>query len=561
MSVFRARRSHRAAVSASDSSRIGKWVPGRAAAFSVAAFVALAPALAQETLSYTYDSRGRLVRVVHASSANDGISSSFTYDDADNRTGSSVSTEGGVTTLTLSPSSLPDGTVGTAYSETITASGGSGGYSYTKASGILPTGLSLNGSTGVLSGTPTTADSYNFTISATDSSGGSGSHAYTVSIGNGGTSGLTLTPATLPNGAVGTRYVETITATGGTGTGERYTVSAGSLPPGLDLRLLSGRIVGTPTTGGSYNFTIHATDSGDNSGSRAYSIAISGGGGGGGTTGDCTGISFAAANDSATEGANLAFTVTKTGSTGVDCSVDYATSNGTATTADYTGKSGTLTFTSAQVSKTISVATTDDSTAESDETVRLTLSGATNGAAISDSLGIGTINDNDAASGTCSSVSFSVSDESVSEGVTLGFTVTKTGSASVSCSVSYATADGTAVAPGDYAAAAGTLTFTSTQTSKTVSISTVYHPTKFEKTMYLNLSSPTGGSAVTDGQGIGTIFGTAIGGCTTCLQSSDPSAASTTGVTTDSTRPEGPASTDSQPPPDALEPETPGDVR
>jgi YD repeat-containing protein len=558
MSVFRARRSHGAAVSASDSSSVRKWMPGRAAAFAVAAFVALAPALAQETLTYSYDARGRLVRVVHAGTANDGVSSNYNYDDADNRTGATVSMQGGATTLTLSPNNLPNGTVGTAYSETVTASGGSGGYSYAKSSGTLPAGLVLHTSTGVLSGTPTSADSSAFTISATDSSGGSGSHAYTVTIAGGGTTGLTLTPATLPNGAVGTRYVETITATGGTGSGERYTISAGSLPPGLDLRLLSGRIVGTPTTGGSYDFTVHATDNGNNSGSRAYTVAISGGGG---TTGDCAGISFAAANDSATEGANLAFTVTKTGSTGVDCSVDYATSNGTAATADYTGKSGTLTFTSTQTSKSISVATTDDSTAENDETVRLTLSSATNGATISDSLGIGTINDNDAATGTCSGISFSVSDDSVAEGSVLGFTVTKAGTTSVSCSVSYATADGTAIAPGDYSVESGTLTFTSAQSSKSVSVSTVYHPTKFDKTMYLNLSSPGGGSTLSDGQAVGTIIGSGFGGCITCTQSSDPVAASTTDTTSSSESPQEPSSTDSQPPPDALEPETPGDIR
>jgi len=122
----------------------------------VAALVLLitfSPALASETITYTYDALGRLVNVNHGTTGpNAGAVSSYTYDKADNRQNVTVAT--GTATLTLSPASLPNGTVGTAYSQTIAASGGTGtGYSYSVSSGTLPTGLTLS-SGGVLSGTP-----------------------------------------------------------------------------------------------------------------------------------------------------------------------------------------------------------------------------------------------------------------------------------------------------------------------------------------------------------------------------------------------------------------------
>ena len=88
-------------------------------------------------------------------------------------------------TITLAPTTLPGGTVATPYSQTITASGGTPSYTFTYT-GTLPTGLTLS-SAGVLSGTPLAAGTFNFTVTATDASTGtgapySGSQAYTVAI-------------------------------------------------------------------------------------------------------------------------------------------------------------------------------------------------------------------------------------------------------------------------------------------------------------------------------------------------------------------------------------------
>jgi hypothetical protein len=83
--------------------------------------------------------------------------------------------------ITVQPSSLPAGLQGSAYSQTVTASGGSGsGFSFSE-SGNLPAGLTLS-STGVLSGTPTSFGSFPITVTATDSKGGTGSQAYTLTI-------------------------------------------------------------------------------------------------------------------------------------------------------------------------------------------------------------------------------------------------------------------------------------------------------------------------------------------------------------------------------------------
>src|SRR5262249_50482917 len=94
-------------------------------------------------------------------------------------------------TLSLSPATLANGTVGIAYNQTISASGGTSPYSFAVNSGTLPTGLTLS-SSGALSGTPTAAGSYSFTVTATDANGCTGSQAYTVIIC--GT--ITLSPAT-----------------------------------------------------------------------------------------------------------------------------------------------------------------------------------------------------------------------------------------------------------------------------------------------------------------------------------------------------------------------------
>src|SRR5207245_52262 len=68
------------------------------------------------------------------------------------------------------------------YSQTISASGGTGAKTFSVTSGSLPDGLNLNGSTGLISGTPTVANTFNFTITATDTVGARANQGYSVTI-------------------------------------------------------------------------------------------------------------------------------------------------------------------------------------------------------------------------------------------------------------------------------------------------------------------------------------------------------------------------------------------
>lgn len=84
-------------------------------------------------------------------------------------------------TITLTPATLPDGTIGLAYSQAVTASGGTAPYTYSVTSGNLPTGLAMTAG-GVISGTPTTAGAFTFIVTAADDDGCTGTITYTINV-------------------------------------------------------------------------------------------------------------------------------------------------------------------------------------------------------------------------------------------------------------------------------------------------------------------------------------------------------------------------------------------
>jgi hypothetical protein len=86
----------------------------------------------------------------------------------------------GCPAITIEPATLPAAQKGVAYSQTLTASGGTGPYTFAVTAGSLPPGLTLDPNTGVLSGTPTANGSYSFTVTATDANGCTGSQAYST---------------------------------------------------------------------------------------------------------------------------------------------------------------------------------------------------------------------------------------------------------------------------------------------------------------------------------------------------------------------------------------------
>jgi len=89
--------------------------------------------------------------------------------------------------LIVAPTSLPDGTVDASYYETITASGGTSPYLFAVTAGALPSGLTLDSNTGVLSGTPTAAGTYPFTVQVTDASNGTATQNYNLAVQKAGT--------------------------------------------------------------------------------------------------------------------------------------------------------------------------------------------------------------------------------------------------------------------------------------------------------------------------------------------------------------------------------------
>ncbi|GJL95671.1 MAG: hypothetical protein DHS20C05_20760 [Hyphococcus sp.] len=110
---------------------------------------------------------------------------------------------------------------------------------------------------------------------------------------------------------------------------------------------------------------------------------------------DDTAPAFSVNDVSVTEGGQLVFTITKTGSSLLTHYISYASAHGTAGSADYTAVSGTVAFGSTRTTMGVGVSTTQENLYEANETLYLNLSSATNGATISDSQGVGTINNDD----------------------------------------------------------------------------------------------------------------------------------------------------------------------
>ncbi|UAY52782.1 putative Ig domain-containing protein [Ferruginibacter albus] len=171
-------------------------------------------------------------------------------------------------TLTVSPAApvissaaTATATVGTAFSYTITASNNPTSYSATS----LPAGLNINTTTGVISGTPTTAATSNVTINAINA-GGTGTKTLTITVNP---AAPVISSAATATAIIGTAFSYSITASN---TPTSY--NATGLPAGLSINTSSGLISGKPTTAGTYNTTITATNAGG-TGTKTLSITVS----------------------------------------------------------------------------------------------------------------------------------------------------------------------------------------------------------------------------------------------------------------------------------------------
>jgi hypothetical protein len=323
-----------------------------------------------------------------------------------------------------------------------------------------------------------------------------------VTEGNAGSSNLTFT-ITLDDPSGQSVSVNYATANGSAIAGQDYTATSGALTfnPGQTSLQVNVPILGDTldednetfvlNLSGAVNATIddnQATGTiNDNDNTPSLSIA---------------GVSVTEGDPGNNVSAN--FVVTLSAASGRNVTVNFTTSNGSATAgSDYSAASGTATIPAGSTSQTIPVVVLGDLFDEPNETFTITLSSPSN-ATIQTGQGTGTatINDNDP-------VSLQIDDRALSEGtsgpVTFTFTVTLSAAAPQTVTVNYATADGSATAGVDYVAAFGTLTFSPGTTSRTVNV-TVLHDSLDEanETFFVNLSGGSGAN-IGDAQGVGTI--------------------------------------------------------
>ena len=176
-------------------------------------------------------------------------------------------------TVTVTNPGAQTGKAGTAASLQIQASDSAAGQTLTYSATGLPAGLSISSSTGLISGTPTAAGTSSVTVTATDTTGASGSANFSWTINPNTANTVTVTNPGSQSGTVGTAASLQIHASD-SASGQTLTYSATGLPAGLSISSSTGLISGTPTTAGTSSVTVTATDTTGASGSAAFTWTI-----------------------------------------------------------------------------------------------------------------------------------------------------------------------------------------------------------------------------------------------------------------------------------------------
>jgi large repetitive protein len=328
---------------------------------------------------------------------------------------------------------------------------------------------------------------------------------FTVTEGNVGTTDAVF-DVTVSSSATTPMTVDFATANGSASSTSDYDPAAGTLvfAPGETAKQVVVHVTGDTTAESNEKFFVNLS----NASGATVPDAI----GLGTITDDDSGgplpnPSLVIANATVTEGnsgtVNAAFTVTLSAPGSSAVTVNWTTANGSATApADYGADSGTLTFNPGETSQQIVVLVQGDTVGEANETFSVNLSSATN-ATIADNSGLGTITDNDTSSIT---IAASTVTEGNSGTVNAPFNVTLSAPSSNTVTVNWSTANGSAIAPADYVADSGVVTFNPGEVSKQIVVLVAGDiAVEPSETYSVNLSNPTNATIAGSGFGLGTI--------------------------------------------------------
>jgi hypothetical protein len=241
----------------------------------------------------------------------------------------------------ITTTTLPAGEQNVAYSATLAASGGTQPYAWTITLGTLPSGLTLNSSTGVISGTPTGSGTSSFTVKVTDANSQTATQGFSIVIAL----PPSITTTTLPSGPQNVAYSTTLAASGGTQP-YAWTITLGTLPIGLGLNSSTGVISGTPTVSGTSSFTVKVTDANAQTATQALSITISPAGVGG----TIALVQSAALQGSSVTSLSQAFPANNTAGNLIIVFVRASTTSQTVTVTDTAGNTYALAVSQTQTS-------------------------------------------------------------------------------------------------------------------------------------------------------------------------------------------------------------------
>ncbi len=306
-----------------------------------------------------------------------------------------------------------------------------------------------------------------------------------------------------PNDTITVQYA---TAPGSATAGQDYTSTNGTITfePGEVDKSITVLITDDQLLENSETFTVNLSNPSANASlvSATATVTISD------DDSQASSVRFEMASYSVNESSQTAtLAVTRSGGLGLVASVQYSTSNGTATAgSDYTATTGTVTFPQGSVRQTITIPILEDAVQEASETFNVILSSPSSNATLGDpATATVTISDND----NGSTVRFNPTNYTVNEAagqVVLTVTATRLGDPNTQITVDYASRDGSASKFEDYSVVAGRLVFNAGETQKQIAVP-ITNDLQLEnvENFFVDLTNPVNASLLGDGSSIATV--------------------------------------------------------